>query len=1353
MPREGGQYKLTVIQHNVNHSSPVHYAVLQQAFEYNTDVVLIQEPYVAQDKQRGDFICISHPTFHIIPSMPFQSDNRLAERPRTLAYIRKSSHLQFSPRYDLCKDSDMQIIELFLQPEPFLIINLYNEKQRPQLCSSAPVSSSLPDSPYTINRLLLPMRIKTPAILAGDFNLHHPRWNAAADPCKISKAQPLVNWLDENQAELLVDMQEINDHGGTLLRENLQGTSVIDLTFALNFRHMYWDNWHFLPPTGSDHEVIAFEALVPYTFSPLDPFDSFLPPSFNNKKADWNKLKRMIRRESKHIHVPQTITQRSMDILAESLVAAVTNAAESAIPRTRPCERSKPWWTEDLKHLRKLLHAALRIYKRSKTEPDLLAWKKARNTYFHAIRDAKTSHWEDFLANAVGKDVFTAAKYTRPAIQRKIPNIMTKDREACTFEEKCNAFLSTLFPPPPPEPSNSLAALNQTTISGPLQALSPLLPQPPSRQSPQRSTSSASKGGEGKVWPWPVLSVKEVQNAIKSSSAKKAPGPDRIGFEIIQQAYTATPSIFETVYSVLFNYGYHPRCWRKGIGIILPKSKKEDYSNPKAYRVITLLSCLGKVLEKIIATRLSFLANTSSLLHSTQLGSRKQRSAVDTALLLQHYVQEQRTKRKGNVTSVLFLDIKGAFDHVSKSKLLATMQQLQLPLSLINWVDSFLSERVIQLMFDGKIQDETRVDIGIPQGSPISPILFLIYTRDVWQDEAFQLSYMDDFSLAVSSTSARKNCKALERIAESLMKKAVARGVQFEPSKTELIHFHTRRKEETAGLTIDGYEVKPKRLVRWLGIWFDCKLSFKQHVEKRINLATASFFGLQRLGSLQKGLSFKALRQLYIACVTSMADFGVPIWYTNKRQGLLLNRYQRLQNMATRHMLGAFKRSPTKALELETALPPPEIRFEKQCNTYALRMLRFQNNHPIKTALNTLTEDELGDQAGKAVNIAYISDVNTQLLTLLQRVKSFVHSGWNIEELHADWQAPWTVFPAKFTISQSSKEHEATAHADLLDNINIFERESAMVYYTDGSQKNAATSAAVCRLGRQGGFDLAKSWNLGKGMEIADAEVFAVTKALSLAARNPSEDIHTVYIFVDSQAAISRLQNCQGNEMIRHAFTAAEELKNRGIDICIQWCPSHTGIPGNEMADILAKQGLEKPQGNYKAGTSFGHLRRLAKEQVTTLWRNKWQAQEEEEERNGRVTGLGRLYRQISRDSLSFSLRPKSSIINLPKNIISAYIQLKTGKGLLKAFQYQICKVPDNKCFCLAASKQDTRHLLLECKVYETERAKLKRLLKNIPLGLNVLLCTTKGQEALAWFLQETGICTVGWQHKTAELH
>ena len=92
---------------------------------------------------------------------------------------------------------------------------------------------------------------------------------------------------------------------------------------------------------------------------------------------------------------------------------------------------------------------------------------------------------------------------------------------------------------------------------------------------------------------------------------------------------------------------------------------------------------MGKVLEKILATRLSYLSNLGGLLHETPVGGRKQRSVIDTALLLQHYIQQERNKRKSNVTSVLFLDIKRAFDHVSKPKLLATMQQLQLPLPLI----------------------------------------------------------------------------------------------------------------------------------------------------------------------------------------------------------------------------------------------------------------------------------------------------------------------------------------------------------------------------------------------------------------------------------------------------------------------------------------------------------------------------------------------------------------------------------------------------------------------------------------------------------------------------------------------
>ena len=734
----------------------------------------------------------------------------------------------------------------------------------------------------------------------------------------------------------------------------------------------------------------------------------------------------------------------------------------------------------------------------------------------------------------------------------------------------------------------------------------------------------------------------------------------------------------------------------------------------------------------------SYLANVDNLLHNTQLGGRKQRSAVDAALLLQHYVQEQRAKRKGNITSALFLDIKGTFDHVSKSKLLNTLRKLRLPSSLINWVESFVSERTIRLMFDGRVQNETPITIGIPQGSPISPILFLIYVRDIWQNRALQISYIDDFTVAVSSTSARKNCRTLESIANDLFQKATEKGAQFEPSKTELIHFHTRRKEESEGVVISGHEIKPKGLVRWLGIWFDSKLSFKQHVEKKINSATAAFFGLQRLGSLQKGLSFRALRQLYIACVTSIADFGAPLWYTGKRQGLILNRFQRLQNMASRHMLGAFKGSPTKALELETALPPPDIRFEKQCNAYALRTLRFQKTHPISVAFNDSTEDELGEQTREPAR-------DTQLLALLYRVKKFAPDGWNIEKTQLEWEAPWATFPAKFVISTDTKEAETVAHNELLDKLG----DSTRVFYTDGSKKDNSTSAAICRLrkGSKSNFDLAKHWNLGSGMEIADAEVFALAKALFYASQNPPSYLRSVYVFVDSQAAIARLRQHKGNKIIQGAVAAAEALKAHGVELCIQWCPSHMGIAGNEMADSLAKMGLKNSQISHESYVSHGHLKRLAKQEVSNMWRNAWLCQEQEEERGRRTVGMGRLYRQIARGALAFSLRPKPTVISWPKNLISAYIQLKTGKGLLKSFQHTIRKAPNNKCHCPAGQQQDTRHLLLECEEYRLERTVLKKQLKNIPMSLHVLFCTTRGHEALAGFLAATKICTVGWRN------
>jgi len=276
---------------------------------------------------------------------------------------------------------------------------------------------------------------------------------------------------------------------------------------------------------------------------------------------------------------------------------------------------------------------------------------------------------------------------------------------------------------------------------------------------------------------------------------------------IIQKAYLNLESRFNRLYRVLIRKGYHPRCWKIAIGAILRKSanSKRDYTKPRAYRVISLLNCLGKVSEKILARRLSDLAELpdSDLLYYDQMGCRPKKSTIDSILSLTHDIQVARHHQKA--TSTLFIDIKGAFDHVSKNQLLKICIDLGLPINLIRWIYSFLSNRKIKLAFDSETSQIISIYISIPQGSPISPILFLIYIRSLFDfskelgetriilDQARYLSYMDDISITISSRSLEQNCRHLELIYDHLIHKGLANYIQFDPEKTELIHFFPKK--------------------------------------------------------------------------------------------------------------------------------------------------------------------------------------------------------------------------------------------------------------------------------------------------------------------------------------------------------------------------------------------------------------------------------------------------------------------------------------------------------------------------------------------------------------------------------
>ena len=122
---------------------------------------------------------------------------------------------------------------------------------------------------------------------------------------------------------------------------------------------------------------------------------------------------------------------------------------------------------------------------------------------------------------------------------------------------------------------------------------------------------------------WSDLTEKELENTIFSSSTKSAAKSDKIDFLILQKAYLSISQLFYQLYNKLIKLDFHFDIWKDSIDVIIKKFNKENYSDLKSYRVISLLNCLDKISERIIAERLSYFAEITDLLHFNQINNRK----------------------------------------------------------------------------------------------------------------------------------------------------------------------------------------------------------------------------------------------------------------------------------------------------------------------------------------------------------------------------------------------------------------------------------------------------------------------------------------------------------------------------------------------------------------------------------------------------------------------------------------------------------------------------------------------------------------------------------------------------------
>ena len=336
----------------------------------------------------------------------------------------------------------------------------------------------------------------------------------------------------------------------------------------------------------------------------------------------------------------------------------------------------------------------------------------------------------------------------------------------------------------------------------------------------------------------------DVALAIGKADPWKAAGPDGLLTGFLKACGQPAADCLAALFNACLRLGHWPAAFRQAAVAVLPKPGKTAAQKEiaGAYRPIALLSYLGKALKHILAARLFMAAKAHSLLPDGQFGNRKGRS---TEAAIKFTVQAVRAAwRDGGSASLLQLDLQGAFDRVHHGALLGTLRGMGLPEWLLLWLKSFLTNRQAALIIDRTTMPPVPITAGVPQGSPLSPILFLLFAAPLYNrlrslGGQLTIGFADDTNILAFGRYEPSRVRTLEEAYRIAAQWAVDRGAVFEPTKSELIHFKRRGPPSDTPIQLGAHTVRPQESARFLGVWLDRRLSFAAHIHAiRGKLAT-----------------------------------------------------------------------------------------------------------------------------------------------------------------------------------------------------------------------------------------------------------------------------------------------------------------------------------------------------------------------------------------------------------------------------------------------------------------------------------------------------------------------------------
>ena len=780
------------------------------------------------------------------------------------------------------------------------------------------------------------------------------------------------------------------------------------------------------------------------------------------------------------------------------------------------------------------------------------------------------------------------------------------------------------------------------------------------------------------------FSLAELNRAMKKLKKRKAPGQDKLHNEMLINLEETGRRAILCLINKTMETGTIPKAWRNAvISPILKKGKPQEDLN--SYRPISITSCLGKVAERMVNNRLYWWSETSRLLDPSQAGFRAGCRTEDQLFRLSQRILDG-FQRKEHTTAV-FVDLKQAYDRVWRKGLLLKMRNAGINGNLYNWLKAFLSDRTIQTKVDDGLSSKAVLEEGLPQGSPLSCTLFLIFINDL--PKALQIEkalYADDLAMWTTSKYSVLNRRKMNLNLEALGNYCEEWKLLINTLKTVYTVFTLSPSvaKEKPKIMIQGKELKKEENPSYLGFTLDPRMTLNEHMENVRKKANKRLNLLKRLASTSWGADKNTLRQLYLGYIRSSMEYSLALQTISSKTAQ--ESVDKVQNNALCFISGGLRSTPTEACEIHTNVEPLHLRREAAVVEMTERYKRLGIDHPNRKIVN-------GPRPRQRIK-------KKSILSIAKDLKDKY-------ELPEDRQ-PIYLFDANYSldsqrnnliIKKSLKTNISKKNSNPLDlmltayqTIDQYPDDITSIY-TDGSATNGTRNAGYgARVQFPDGTCRELSGSCGTFCTNYEAEAAAITHSLQL--------VHTVFedkivdksnivVFTDAMSVLQALESDSGKDKAINELSSSIGLMidTHGVNIYLQWIPGHTNITGNDKADSLAKQGAQLPQND--ASASIQTAKQIIKQSKKKIWLNRW-----------KESGKGRaIFRHME------SPDPHDSINQLQRKEQVSIFRLRSGHIPLNAHLTRIGVRTSPDCPLCGWSEETVTHHLFDCPALEDLRS------------------------------------------------